>query len=385
MVSRRRARGTGSVRERSKGRWEVRYDGPLDDSGKRKTVSESVRGSRRDAERVLRQRLGVVEDGSYVPGSRDSVAEFIARWFVTYANTNTAPSTQRGYEGCIRRYITPALGSIPLQKLRPQDIQGLYAALLDRGLSAQTVILTHRVLRQALNHAVKWGDLVRNPADATTPPRREVKELKMWPVETINTFLNVAKDSQYGDLYHLALLTGLRRSELLGLQWASVDLKGASLRVVRALHRINGIGLVIGQPKTNKSRRSIALSPATVGLLKRILVAHIENKLAAGPAWNDGDLVFAQADGKPLHPDKVSNTFRAIVVEEELPHLTLHGLRHAHATLMLLAGVHPKIVSERLGHASVSITLDIYSHVIEGMQEEAVEALDAVLAAGGQS
>ena len=147
------------------------------------------------------------------------------------------------------------------------------------------------MLRQALNHAVKWGDLVRNPADATTPPRREVKELKMWPVETINTFLDVAKDSQYGDLYHLALLTGLRRSELLGLQWANVDLEGASLRVVRALHRINGIGLVIGQPKTTKSRRSIALSQATVKLMERIRIVQIENKLAAGPAWNDGDLV----------------------------------------------------------------------------------------------
>jgi integrase len=384
-TTRRRAKGTGSVRERSKGRWEVRYDGPPDAAGTGPKVYESVHGSRRDAERVLRQRLGVVEDGNYVPGSKDTVAEFMARWFVTYASTNTAPSTQRGYEGCIRRYIAPALGSVALQKLRPHDIQGLYEAMLEKGLSAQTVILTHRVLRQTMNHAVKWGSLTRNPADATTPPRREKRELKMWPVETLNRFLGISKETQYGDLYHLAVLTGLRRSELLGLQWASVDLESASLRVVRALHRINGVGLVIGQPKTTKSRRSIALSPVTVKLMERIRRVQIENKLAAGPAWNDGDFVFAQANGRPLHPDKVSNTFRSIVVDAGLPHLTLHGLRHAHATLMLLAGVHPKIVSERLGHAYIAITLDIYSHVIEGMQEEAVEALDPVLAAGGQS
>lgn len=165
------------------------------------------------------------------------------------------------------------------------------------------------------------------------------------------------------------MLTGLQRSELRGLQWADVDIEAASLRVVRTLHRINGKGLVIGQPKTGKSRRSIALSQSTVRLMQSIRRDQIERGLAAGPAWNDGDFVFAQADGKPLHPDKVSNEFHSIVINANLPHFTLHGLRHAHATLLLLAKVHPKVVSERLGHNNISVTMDTYSHVMPEMDE----------------
>ena len=176
----RRAKGGGSVRQRTKGSWEVRFWGPADADGQRQRIYESVRGSRRDAERVMRERLGTVESGSFVEKSKETVAEFMRRWLETYAASNTTPRTQQGYRGTISRYIAPAIGGIPLQGLRPQHIQKMYADMLERGLSARTVLHTHRVLREALGHAMKWGILIRNPADATTPPRPQRQEIAMW-------------------------------------------------------------------------------------------------------------------------------------------------------------------------------------------------------------
>jgi len=159
----------------------------------------------------------------------------------------------------------------------------------------------------------------------------------------------------------------------------------ANLHVQRSLQRINGRGLVVSQTKTQKSRRAISLGSSTVELLMSVKMKQLERRLSAGPVWNDQDFVFTQADGKPLHPDKVSNEFHRIVMENDLPHLTLHGFRHAHATLMLSAGVHPKVVSERLGHSNVSITLDVYSHLLPGLQEAAAQAVDDALPVGGSN
>ena len=156
----------------------------------------------------------------------------------------------------------------------------------------------------------------------------------------------------------------------------------AALHVQRSLQRINGRGLVVSQTKTQKSRRAIALGSSTVDLLRSVKTKQLERRLSAGPVWHDQDFVFTQADGKPLHPDKVCNEFHKIVVENNLPHLTLHGFRHAHATLILSAGVHPKVVSERLGHSNVSITLDVYSHLLPGLQDAAAQAVDDALSAG---
>ena len=372
----RRAKGAGSIRQRTKGSWQVRYDGPSDANGNTPKISETVRGSRRDAERALRERVGIIEDGTYVEKSKETVTGFMERWLTIYASTNTTPRTQQGYRGNVTRYITPAIGSVALQILRPQHIQQMYSDMLDRGLSARTVLHVHRVLREALGHAVKWGSLARNPADASTPPRPQRRELRMWDIETIHDFIDAAQDSPNCDFYHLALLTGMRRGELCGLKWEDVDLTSGKLMVVRTLQRIYGKGLQEGQPKTGKSRRSIALGQEAVKLLHEIRCRQIEHRLKAGPLWQNAGYVFAQADGRPVDPDALTHHFEAIVRKAGLPHLTLHGLRHAHATLLLTAGVHPKVVSERLGHSNIAITMDTYSHVLPGLQEAAAQALD---------
>ena len=378
----RRTRGAGSIRQRTEGSWQVRYDGPPDESGKPTKVSETVRGSRRDAERVLRERLGAVERGELVEKSDETVAGFLRRWLETYAS-NLEPRTQQGYRGNIERYVVPQVGGVKLQGLRPHHIQQVYACMLGRGLSHRTVVHAHRVLREALGHAVKWGVLTRNPADATTPPRAKKPQMDMWDVPTIHSFQRASEVSRYRDFYHLAILTGMRRSELCGLKWDNVDLTRARLMVVQKLVRVYGTGLVEGHPKTESSRRSIALSKDAVELLRKIRKQQIEERLAAGPVWQDAGFVFTRPDGRPIDPDAPTHDFTAIVKRLDLPHLTLQGLRHAHATLLLTAGIHPKVVSERLGHSNIAITMDTYSHVMPGLQEAAARAIDERLGTAG--
>jgi integrase len=204
----------GSIRQRSKGSWQLRHEGPPDGTGKRKYLSETIKGNKKEAERVLRERLAAIENGGYVAKHKETVSDFMQRWLDTYAATNTTLRTQEGYQGNIQRYITPAIGNVELQKLTPSYIQGMYAALLEKGLSNRTVLHVHRVLSEALKHAARWGVLARNPADATTPPRAEQEELEMWDVPTVNLFLEAVTGHRFQDFYHLALLTGMRRSEL---------------------------------------------------------------------------------------------------------------------------------------------------------------------------
>jgi integrase len=298
------------------------------------------------------------------------------RWLDTYASTNVTLRTLHGYKGYVKRYLDPTIGGVALQALTARHIQGVYAGMLKRGLSNATVVQLHRILREALSHAVKWGILTRNVADATSPPKVQRKQMDMWDVETIRRFMDGVRESRFGDLYPLATLTGLRRSELCGLKWDHVDLIRGSLSVVSTLQRITGYGLVEGQPKTQKSRRSIALSPQAVDVLHSIRGRQIEQQLEAGPLWQNLGYVFTRADGSPVAPDMISKDFCALVRKAGLPRLTFHGLRHAFASLLLSSGVNLKVTSEMLGHSNIAITADTYSHVLPGLQEQAVLALD---------
>jgi integrase len=375
----------GSIEQRSKGSWRLRYDGPETPDTKRKQITETVRGTRKDAERVLRERLSTIENGGYLPKQRETVADYMERWLETYCATNTTPRTQQGYRGYVKRYVAPSIGAIHVQALTGRDIQGVYSIMTERGLSATTIVQLHRILKEALSHAVKWGLLSRNPADAATAPRKERKTMEMWDVATIHRFLKACDTSPYASLYRFAVLTGMRRSELTGLRWASVDFTMSRLSVVETLQRITGQGLVVGQPKTARSRRSIALSPEGLKVLEFVRDCQTTQRLLLGDAWTSSGYVFTRPDGRPAIPDELSQDFQSIVRKAELPHLTLHGLRHAHATILLTAGVHPKVVSERLGHSNIAVTMDTYSHVLPGLQEAAASTVDQCLALHGDS
>jgi integrase len=297
----------------------------------------------------------------------------------TYVATNCTLRTAIGYQGNIDRYIAPAIGRTAVQNVTSSQIQAIYAGLLERGLSHTTVLHVHRVLKEMLAHALKWGMIAKNPADGATPPKREKGQMPMWDVPTIHRFLEESKGTRYGHIFEFAIHTGMRRSEICGLKWNAVDLVGGRLEVVATLQQIRGHGLVTGTPKTERSRRSIALAPETVALLQVVQGTQQLAKLEAGPLWQGKGYVFTHADDSPVLPGSLTADFASMVKELELPHLTFHGLRHAFATLGLVAGINPKVVSEALGHSSVTITLDLYSHVLPNMQDELAAAIANIL------
>ncbi len=350
-----------------------------DSSGKRMRKSITVKGNKADAQRKLRELLTDLDKGIPVDESKISVGEFLDQWLRDYAETQTAQRTVEGYRGNINRYLKPKLGHIPLAKLTPYHVQELYADMIRKGLSARTVIHTHRVLSEALAYAIKWGLLVRNVCEAVDPPRPIKKEMIALDTGDVQKLLEATSQSSYGSIFYLAIYTGLRRSEILGLRWCDLDLPRKSISVNQTVVRLINKGLVVGQPKTGSSRRSVSLSPNAAALLSGLKAKRMEQLESVGIKLDESGFVFSNSDGGPVSPDTVSHEFKNIVRELGLPPVRFHDLRHTHATLMLKEGIHPKIVSERLGHSSIAITMDTYSHVLPGMQEEAAMVFEQSL------
>jgi integrase len=336
---------------------------------------------------LLVQLLHERDTGVERPVGKLTVAAYLDRWLADYVQPSLAPKTIVSYREVVRVHLVPSLGSLDLVALRPTHIQSLYSRMLVSGrrdgrggLSARSVLRYHQILHAALRQAVRWQLLIRNPADAVEPPRASRRELQMVTPAQARAVMAAADETSIGPFVRLALLTGMRRGELLGLRWADVDLDGGALHVQQTAQRIVGQGIIFRQPKTRLSRRSIALSPDAVAVLRQHRRRQAEARLLAGSAYGDRDLVFATGLGTPLEPGNLRRAWVRIAGAAGVPGLRIHDLRHAHATLMLAQGVHPKVVSERLGHASVNITLDTYSHVLPGLQEAAAAALDTILA-----
>ena len=369
----------GSLKQRSLGTWQLRWDGPRKPNGRRSYQYETVRTTKKVAQRILAERVASVEAGTYVARTKETVGEFMGRWLVAYVEPNTGLKTQQGYAQLIGRHIVPHLGAVRLQDLRPTQIQEMYREIGGRA-GARSVQATHSVLHKALNEALKWGLVDRNAADATTVPRVERGEIIAWTAADVNAFLSASERSWFQDVYRLAIETGMRRGELAGLQWPDVDLEAATLLVVRQVQRITGRGLVVNEPK-RASRRLLELSDTSVALLRSVRRAQLETKVAA-PDWVETGHVFTRPQGQVLDPEKITADFARIVREAGLGHLTLHGLRHTNATLMIKEGVDVFVVSRRLGHASVQITLDLYGHLLPGMQSKAAGAIERQLGRG---
>jgi len=240
------------------------------------------------------------------------------------------------------------------------------------------------VLREALKHAELWQLIARNPADAVSPPRFPRREIPALSVEDTRRLLQQAEGTPWYAIIYLAVATGARLGELLALRWSDMDLDGGVMRIARTAQRITGRGLVYSTPKTPSSSRSVALSPETVRVLSEHRRSQLELRLVLGPAYEDSNLVFAWGNGHPLERGAVRSALKKIARSAGLTPPRFHDLRHTAATLMLVSGVHPKIVSERLGHATIAITLDTYSHVLPDMQRDAANLLDAILRTGSQ-
>lgn len=359
------------------------------DPSTRKKRYHWIKGGRtkKEAERKLAELLHQVDQGSYVKPSKKTLGEFLATWLEVYASVSVR---QRTYESYQERaaHIVDVMGNIPLSELKPQHLQHYYSTKMcskrrdgkPGGLSSGTLIKHHNLLKQALGHAVKWGLLARNVADAVDAPRVSRKEMRTLSVEETHRLLEACNGTIWHPLFHTAIWTGLRRSELLGLRWKDLDLDFATLQVVQVMHQLKDGSRVFLEPKTVKSRRAVALSPSSCLVLRshladqKALASHLGFSLA------EDALVFAHPDGTPLAPAGVTHAFSRISRKCGIHGVRLHDLRHTHASQMLKAGVHPKIVSERLGHASINITLDTYSHVLPGLQEAAALRFDEGMA-----
>ena len=375
----------GHIRQRGKHSWAVKLDIGRDPvTGKRRTRWHTVRGTKRDAQRELNRLLHELDTGAYVEPNKLTVTEFLRRWLKD-VRPNVRPKTFERYNEIVEHHLIPAFGQRSLAKLQPVDIAAAWSHALDAGrcdgkggLSAQTVKHHHRVLSQALSRAVRWQLLTRNPAAVVDPPRPQRKEMKILSPAETGQLLTALEHTRLYVPVLIAVTTGLRRGEFLALRWRNVDLDAGSLSVVQMLEQTRD-GLRFQAPKTARSRRTITLPSLTVDVLRRHKVKQAKELLRLGIRHGEDALVVCAPDGQPCDPNNFSREFQRLLAGTDLPRIRLHDLRHSHISHLLLNGVHPKVASERAGHASVSITLDTYSHVLPGLQEDAAAGIDSML------
>jgi len=359
----------------------VVVDGAPDVEGKRRRKWHRAGSTREEAEEKLAEIVGSVYRGSYVEPSRVTVGSFLVDEWLPAVRVSLKPSTAKLYETLLSAYVVPELGTVKLQQLTPARLNRFYGTLLASGrragaggLSPTSVRGVHRVLHRALRDALRWDRVTKNAAELADPPRAERPELNAWGLEDLASFIAGAAGDEHGALWLLLATTGMRRGEVLGLKWADIQLDESRVSVRRTLSYV-GTQPVLSEPKTSSSRRLVAIPAETVAALRAHRARQAEVRLAVGRGYRDKGFVFADVAGEPLRPATVSRVFGRLVARLGLPKLTVHGLRHSWATAALAQGVHPKVVSEVLGHSSISVTLDVYSHASPAMQETAVQTV----------
>lgn len=353
-----------------------KYQFPVAQEGRRRWVSKSGFRTKKEAEAALSQALVAHAQGAPVVAGRATLAAYARDEWLPVVRHALKPTTYLNYENMLEQRILPHLGDIRLGELRPAAIARCYAALRKNGrrdgkggLSETSIEHTHRLLHKVLSDAVRAGLLHRNPSDGVIKPRRRQREMRVWTSEQVRVFLDFAADHRLGPLFTLAAMTGMRRGELLGLEWDDIDLAEGTAVVQRA--RV-AVGYVVssGTPKSGEGRL-VDLDERTIATLRFWRKRQREERLAAGSEWVDSPSVFTDEFGRPLHPHAVFGYFERAARDSGLPLLNFHGLRHSHATVLLQAGVPVRVVAERLGHADPAMTLRVYQHVVPGMQRQA--------------
>jgi integrase len=370
MARSRRARGEGSVFQRKDGRWVVQIE--LGD-GKRKlyyvkTKSEGIK--------KLRQAQNELEQGVLATGPDQTVKQYLEYWLEEVHKPTIRISTYMRYRTIVYTHIIPALGDIKLQKLTPQHVNSFYRQKEKDGLNPNTVVIIHRLLRKALENAVKWHYVSYNASKDVSPPRTVKHEMKPLTVEQAHTLLEVVRGQKLEAILTMALTTGMRRGELMALRWSDIDFENKSLQVRHTVSHYAGHGYVENEPKTAKGKRVIILPAFVVDVLKQHRVNQLESRLKVGSAWKDMNLVFPNSRGSYLRSHILLAMFGKVLAEAGLPHMRFHDLRHSAATLLLSMGVQMKVVQEILGHSNMSVTADVYSHMLPTMQQEAMSKWD---------
>jgi integrase len=351
-------------------------------TGKYESYYETFHGNRTEAQKRLRQILTELDRGVFAKPGKATLADYLNTWLQDYCKPSLSPRTLQLYSYICRVHIVPAIGKIILTELKPQHLQKLYSEKLSSGLSARTVQICHVAIHKALRNAVRINLLSRNVADAVDKPKIQRPEMHPMTENDLSRFLEAPKQGNYYALFYTYLFTGMRRSELLAVRWCDVDLLGMQISVSRTMQYINGVNnrVTFKEPKSKKSRRLIALSPSTVLVLEEHRKAQDTMRESLElPYVDDNDLVFSHWDGRPLLPDSITHAWVKLVRKCGLKGIRLHDARHTRATIMLKQGVHPKVVQERLGHSTISTTLDTYSHISPGLQEAAARGFDEIL------
>ena len=359
-------RHQGHIRQQSLSSYRVKVNlGKNTATGKYQVYQETVKGNSKTAAARLREILTELDKGIFVKPGKTTLGEYLNAWLTDYVKSNLAIKTHEQYSYVCVKHTIPTLGNVQLFDLRPTHLQHLYAEKQKAGLSNRTVQLIHVILHKALNNAVKSGLISRNVCDAVDAPKSKRRLMRTMSEAEIQLFLEMARDTEYYSLFYTLLFTGLRRNEALALRWSDVDLLLCQLSVIKS--------------KTNGSRRMVALSPSNVAVLQEHREAQDRQREALNMTLtSNSDFVFCHYDGKPLLPNSVTHAWIKLARRCGLDGARLHDARHTHASLLLKQGVHPKIVQERLGHAGIAITLDLYSHVTPGLQEAAADKFDRI-------
>lgn len=366
-----RGLGEGTIGRHKSGLWFARtsFD------GKRTAYYGKTRT---EVARKLAAVLKARQDGMPVPSDRQTVAQFVEKW-VEAVSPTLREKTAYNYAVLLRHHAVPIIGKIPLTKLQPADLIRVYDQRRKAGAAPRSILHLHRAIFRALRFAERWGDVARNIAALVDAPKVARTEMKALSAEEARGLLQVVQGDRLEAFLILALSTGMRSGELLGLTWRAVNLDNGAVSVVASLQP-TATGLELMETKTNRSRRVIEIEPRVVAAMRRHRAAQEMERRVAGGAWHESDLVFTTTFGSPIDGrELIRKWFRPLLRKAGLPPIRIHDLRHSYASIALARGLHPKVVQEALGHATIAVTLDLYSHVVPSLQREAAKEMGAAL------
>ena len=369
----------GHIRERTKGSFTITVEFPRDViTNKRKQKHYSFKGTKREAEKYLTEKLRELDTGLLIDTKDIKFSEYLDYWLKERCSSRLKITTFENYKNNINNHIKTNLGNINLQKLMPLHLQNFYKQCTENGLSNKSVVNLHMIIHCALEKAVKWQLVIRNAADSVEPPKAQRYQAKFLDEKQTNLLIEKSKTSDIYIPIVVAIYTGMRRGEILGLTWDNVDFENANIKISKALCDTSE-GLKYLSPKTHKSVRNICIPETLVEILKRHKTKQLVNKMKYGEQYINNNAVCSYDDGKLFNPKRFSHKFHDLLENNGLPLIRFHDLRHSHASLLVKLGVQPKIISERLGHSNIGITMDLYSHIYEDTHKEVAEMFDRTI------
>ncbi len=378
----------GSIQNRGNNKYFLTISCGYDGSGRRIRHTRTVEASSpRDAEKKLALFIAEIEKGQYMDSPKLTFAEFIRKWLEEYAERNLAPKTLLSYRKELENRIIPALGAIKLNKLKPVHLIQFYNNLCEDGmrkdgkpggLSGKTQLYYHHIISSILKDAVQWQIIENNPAEKVKPPKATKKRIEFY--DDIQTAKMLALldgvELKWKTIVYVALFTGMRKGEIMGLEWQDIDFEKGIINIERTSQYVSGIGVITKEPKNETSKRVISAPQTLLQLLKQYKTCQTEQRMKVANLWQESNRLFTTCNGSPMFPDSISNWFCDFIKENNLPHITFHGLRHTSASILIDQGLNIKAVSNRLGHANTSTTMNIYAHALKSADKQAADIMD---------